>query len=435
MKLPVFLTSFDPTDLPGGSVDPLGFEPAYIWLADRILPGLTVAGAAPRYLSVLCAGIALADVQAARTDRERAQGRQEAQQRLERLWALANVLASEQSEQPLGGLRGVTYAAGHLETLRQRGEKAAGADGWKLLSAQVPYGAVGIYANVAAGMQLIHRKSLRLSVDLGEKLAQAFLDETRCPRPIQRAAREGGAVPLSVLADWGARAHVSAATGAREARWLRDAMGRDAVRLRMIRHLKQTPPAEEETELQRLTRAAEAIPADSPDIDLKRAVEVIVRFESAYQMVLLTLERVLWRCRANPAGPQVSWAVLDGDPPLKAILEELPALSAGLVLARGRLPASSRLDAALGCIRAAAAATDVRALVSAVVARHAEVQGAKKVRGRPKMPWVELDDAGASLTLTRIGGLSREAKQPAQIAPHVYRSHSADQLRRAAHGA
>ena len=36
----MFLTAYDPFDLPGTSIDPLGFERGYLYLADKILPGL-----------------------------------------------------------------------------------------------------------------------------------------------------------------------------------------------------------------------------------------------------------------------------------------------------------------------------------------------------------------------------------------------------------
>jgi hypothetical protein len=55
-----FLTAYDPSDLPGGSVDPLGFERGYLFLADKILPGLTNAADRPRYFAILCAGASLA---------------------------------------------------------------------------------------------------------------------------------------------------------------------------------------------------------------------------------------------------------------------------------------------------------------------------------------------------------------------------------------
>lgn len=47
--LDFFLTAYDPSDLPGGSLDPLGFERGYLFLADKILPGLTNVANRPRY--------------------------------------------------------------------------------------------------------------------------------------------------------------------------------------------------------------------------------------------------------------------------------------------------------------------------------------------------------------------------------------------------
>ncbi len=34
-----FLSAYDPSDLPGGTLDPLGFERGFLFLADKILPG------------------------------------------------------------------------------------------------------------------------------------------------------------------------------------------------------------------------------------------------------------------------------------------------------------------------------------------------------------------------------------------------------------
>ena len=55
----LFLTAYDPSDLPGSSIDPLGFERGYLFLADKILPGLTNVASHPRYFALLCAGIHL----------------------------------------------------------------------------------------------------------------------------------------------------------------------------------------------------------------------------------------------------------------------------------------------------------------------------------------------------------------------------------------
>jgi hypothetical protein len=84
----------DPFDLPGGSIDPLGFERGYLFLADKVLPGLTNAAGRPRYFSVVCAGNLLAPPG---TGNERNNIRMRAERVLlfERFWAAANVLASE----------------------------------------------------------------------------------------------------------------------------------------------------------------------------------------------------------------------------------------------------------------------------------------------------------------------------------------------------
>jgi len=48
-----FLTAYDPSDLPGSSIDPLGFERGYLYLADKISPGLTNVASRPRYFAAL----------------------------------------------------------------------------------------------------------------------------------------------------------------------------------------------------------------------------------------------------------------------------------------------------------------------------------------------------------------------------------------------
>src|SRR5689334_3438147 len=144
--LDLFLTAYDPSDLPGTSIDPLGFERGYLFLADKILPGLTNAAAYPRYFALLCSGIQLSDdvVDASRRDVARKK-RQEIILRLERFWALANVLARPDSST---GVRGVTYAQAWADELLRSGTTRATAK-YGLLSRQSQYGAIGIYANVA----------------------------------------------------------------------------------------------------------------------------------------------------------------------------------------------------------------------------------------------------------------------------------------------
>src|SRR5450755_2090369 len=89
-----FLTAYDPSDLPGASIDPLGFERGYLFLAEKLLPGLTNVASKPRYFGVLCAGVHLANTSAGDPPRTQYQRRLDTVLRLERLWALANVLAT-----------------------------------------------------------------------------------------------------------------------------------------------------------------------------------------------------------------------------------------------------------------------------------------------------------------------------------------------------
>lgn len=202
---PVFLTAYDPSDLPGGSLDLLGFERGYLLLADKILPGLTNVADRPRYFSVLCAGVSIAGADISDPPRLQYQRRLDCIQRFERFWALANVLARQEAsdgELPVSGIRGVSYAAGKAESLLRTDARRVGAD-FKMLSRQVPYGVVGIYGALADGMRLLDRKTFTLSPDLGERLAEGFLAETDTPSMLLRAVREDGDIPLAKLAEWG----------------------------------------------------------------------------------------------------------------------------------------------------------------------------------------------------------------------------------------
>ncbi|NNB85289.1 hypothetical protein [Corallococcus exiguus] len=74
VELVPFLTALDPSDLPGGSVDPMGFDRGYTLLADKLLPGLTNVASRPRYLSMLCAGASLIELAVERSPRDEQEG-------------------------------------------------------------------------------------------------------------------------------------------------------------------------------------------------------------------------------------------------------------------------------------------------------------------------------------------------------------------------
>jgi hypothetical protein len=116
-----FLTAYDPSDLPGGSIDPLGFERGYLFLADKILPGLTNAAGRPRYFSVVCAGTLLAP-RGTGNERNNIRMRSERVLLFERFWAAANVLASERDgELSASGIRGVAL---HPDDVREIARQA-----------------------------------------------------------------------------------------------------------------------------------------------------------------------------------------------------------------------------------------------------------------------------------------------------------------------
>lgn len=424
-----FLTAFDPSDLPGTSIDPLGFERGYLLLADKILPGLTNVASRPRYFALLCAGIQLSGDHGSRSERDQILHRQESILRLERFWALANVLARPDES---GGVRGVSYALDYVKELQRRGDTRTTA-GYRLLSRQSQYGAVGMYANVADGMRFFNREDFILTPALGEIAAEAFQAETELPGSIRRAITENTDIPLATLASWGERAHVEAPVKPREAACLSEAFHNNDVRSRMSK-LIRTHPAKnaEETELERLARILRTLKSSGQHQDLQEPIECILAYESCYQHMQLCLERILWLCRHHSAA-YITLADLAADSSMLSVRTNLQGRVQRLfnILDQGTMPSFRENLNRLSDVRrflesASGAAHDNAAFVDAVIGRHADVQHGKFDRGRRKMPWCERNNSRIQLTMTRSGGMNREATQPAHINPHPYRLRAAD---------
>jgi hypothetical protein len=434
------LTAYDPSDLPGTSIDPLGFERGYLFLADKILPGLTNVASHPRYFALICAGIYLNGDATGTTLRELIRKRQEKILRLERFWALANVLAlPDQSN----AVRGVTYAQAQADELRRSGATRTSAK-YQLLSRQMQYGVIGIYANVAGGMRFLNREDLTLTPALGEKAAEAFIAETELPGSIRRAVLDDGDVSLATLKSWGEHAHVDGEVKTSEATCLFDALHCNSTRSRMAGLLKRHPwTSVQETELCRLARIRGYLKSRGEFQDLREAIDCILEFESCYQVAALILERLLWLCRHHAAA-SVALTELDCDPVVQSVRGIFPARvrrflttldDATNQVFRANLDRLSDVREFLE--KAMAAVDDVDAFLSAFIVRHTEVQHGKFDRGRRKMPWLERTDTRVNLTMTRTGGANRELRSPDEIAPHPYRLGAADALvmgaRRAAH--
>jgi GrpB-like predicted nucleotidyltransferase (UPF0157 family) len=148
------------------------------------------------------------------------QARQDAILRLERYWALANVLAAKAGGPSASGVRGVTYAEAQQKALERSGQRSTGSS-FVLLSRQLQYGVVGIYGNVAHGLRLLDRKTLTLTSDFGETLGSAFLEETGAPKSLRAAVGDPERdVGLEVLRAWGEKANLTGESGPEEARIL-----------------------------------------------------------------------------------------------------------------------------------------------------------------------------------------------------------------------
>lgn len=450
MTIEPFLTAYDPSDLPGGSVDPLGFERGYLFLADKILPGLTNVADRPRYFAVLCAGASLIEDDAASTPRKLAEMRLERVLRLERLWGLASVLAigrrdvngSGEQIVELGGLRGVTYYQAQADRVTREARPRVDAR-FTVLSRQLRYGAVGIYGAIAQGLRLWDRRLLSPTADLGMRLAEAFWEETEAPESLKRAVRDDGDVGVAQLTSWGERSHIAGRVSRSEAKCFSESLHWDDVRSRMVASIQGTPWLDDEAddELARLARLAARMERQAANADLYESIQGILAYEAVYRVVLLGFERLLWLARTLPSGA-VGAPDIAADPVIQRVREKLRESADAFIgaLDSGKTPhfcadLARLADVRAFLVQAAGACTSSTSLVDAIASRHADVQRGKFDRGRRKMPWVERGSGGFSLTSARVGGLDFEAIDPSQIQPHPYRLGAADRFLAAASAA
>ena len=441
----LFGTAYDPSDLPGSSVDPLGFEAGYVALAEALVPGLTTITDAPRYPGMLCAGLFL--VQGAtdsQTPRVAAEERcLAALFRLERLWAVASVLRwreqPEERDDAFGTLRGITYADLQVDRIEERGLTEISPD-FPFLRRQRITGAVGVYRNFLEKCGLVFQNEWRLTPDFGEALGEGFVRGTGMPAAVKRSTLEGVTVPVAVLRAWGQYAHPTRPLLEEEKRMLREAVLTSLQRRATLGLLRQVGPAwlqAQEGELHamaemlRLIKAGKAIRGVPPEVfpPLRAALTVIPAYEAAYRAALLGFERVLWLVRASPGGTARDAVLRDGTVKgLPRLLKETAEGLGGALEGASEMaqPARDALGAAASFVQhLGQRARDPKAAIEAILERHKEVQEDKLDRGRRKSPWV-VEDAGAyRLTFARVGGLNRPVTQPAQIAAHDYRLRNA----------
>ena len=436
MRLEPFLTAYNPSDLPGGSIDPLGFETGYLFFAEKMLPGMTNVANRPRYFSVLCAGSQLAQTSSESPQREQAKRRLDCVLRLERLWALANVLASEEAEEDdlnNSGIRGVTYAISQAESLKSINAKKTDTH-FPLLVRQLQYGAVGMYGQVAEKFKLWDRRSLTPTRDSGLRLAEAFLEETGAPKELERAVRKDDAtIRLATLAEWGARSHVAAPVGEGEGNCLIDSAMNDPTRQRMLLFLKSHPSTGDESELNRIERVTYALKKSGENQDLYEACRTILAYEQAYKWALLCFERLLFLCRESQTG-LIGRNDINADPVIKDVCGALPSSVTDFSEAmdqgvsenfRRNLTHVNHVWSFLNT--AQSACQEPFDLAQVLLTRHRDVQQRKFDRGRRKMPWIDERLEGIGLTRRTVGAV-KTPENPNQISAHPYRLGAADSL-------
>lgn len=452
----VFLTAYDPTDLPAGSIDPLGFNIGYLALAEEFLPGLTGVASQPKYLPALCAGVLLADTLLPGNTRalppaRRRQARAEVAMRLERAWALASGLADKtdadsNADAPgspgLAGLRGVTYVEREVERVVRESRRRTGTR-FPLLARQYTYGMMGIYGSIAYELGLLEKPDFTLTPSLGAPIAAAFLDRT-LPDGSDRhaigklATADDATVSIDLLTAWGGRAGPWRTFSRQEADLLRDgllARSRRAYSLRLIERVAPPGDAADEEAVLDLSHAAaeEAVHQNGEgNLDALRvaaALNAIRAYERAYRMLMLGFYRLLWLCRQG--GDTCACADVHADPVIEHMRQELGPASLALDEACIRLRESGLSDAAdavhdaVRLVREAGRAPTTAALTTVIMKRHDDVQRGKFDRGRRKLPWLEMRGATIAITSARVAGADRPLESPDRIALHAWRTYSA----------
>jgi hypothetical protein len=422
-----FLTAWDPTDLPGYSVDPLGFDRCYTQLAELWLPGLTNVARQPRYFSLLCAGLALSPQAGAAPTRAEIEQRKTAVQRLERFWVLGHAVLEQQRGTSASGVRGVTYAMSHLEELLDR-RATSTTSKFRLLLSQTRYGVLGIYGRAAESLGLTSGATLGLTSDLGETLATAFLDGSATPESIQRAViaeDESSKVPLADLAAWVERAHVGTKLQAKERSTLVQALRSNPTRARVADAMQRTVwRRDEETELAYLSRLEHAFP--DADDDLRSIATAIRLLEDVYGRCSLLMERLAWMCD-QPTELTLEKAADDTvlSPTAKSLPQAIRMLTSHVDAdATGAFDSGDwKADDLWGHFeKLVAVEGDPKRTIECALQRHKDVQGAKRANGKPKLPWVELDEDRLRLTQSRARQRLEPPTTSEDMGAHEYRT-------------
>ena len=412
-------SAFDPLDMASDSVDVLGFQRAYIYLANQLLPGFTTITTSPRYLSMLCAAIRAAESMYPSAGRS-AQARKkrlEAVLDFEKAWAVASVLAIEhEGEDAVRGLRGIRSVVKYANTQ----QKWFSLKDLRLLSNQVRYGGMGAYSTMLEHLELADTTELTIRSKLGERMADSFPKIGGGISPADSTRRIG----REVLAEWGRRCGLHCVSKP-EQKAIREALKAESMNrpedhtrwatLQIIRAAFDggfDPDSEEPLLLQEIQRRAEAGPAIHIGLAsgvlgrIKVALELVKAFDDFSQAIEYLFTYL--RAGATEEG-EIKLATLAGECLGNSILaielakQLLKAIESArksqLSLVDGLRDVFSRnnLDS---FILSLASETNPDHALHCVLERHFQVQKSKMESSEPKASWVHLDESRKTIRLT-----------------------------------
>lgn len=414
-----FLTKYDPFESPGGTVDPLGFFLPYTRLANEWMPDLTNAGTQPRYCSMLCRAATLA-LEASRkeglTGSDNRRFRLEIIKRYERIWVLACTAAMGVKAEGIG-LRGITFAQRELLKRTITTE-------FSLLGNQMRYGAMGIYAPMSIGLELLTPGYLPRN--LGFDLSNAFPADADIDWLAAQA--KGGILERDKLIEWGMRSRIGKMLVA-ERRILREALDLSRQRKLALELLESIPVSE--TELSNFTAVRERLRDKVARSDLEESrmhlLDLILRFEEFYRTSMLGFERVRWNASTAGSGwkPSESDSILSGHlQKAKERATDFLASDEAMRLIFGSAQASMIFSGPIRLAHLTSSCSDRSEWADTLVAHHREVQLGRFGETTRKAPWI-YSDRGALFIGANRYRMYEEVTSFDQLEPHSYKSSSA----------
>ncbi len=436
-----FLTAYDPNDLPSGSIDPLGFERGYLSLADQLFPGMTNVASCPRYFGLVCTGARITDLSNIHTRADKINARKRTILILEKAWALANALI-EDKVSTLSDLRGIRSARAYRNRLYSAGNKYTDFDGFNLLSNQEAYGAIGVYAAVAEYNDLFKNRSEYELAEVGERLADAFVQETQLPQElIHFISQKSHRVSLETLSSWGRRAYLwNSPQGQAEEKAIRDMFydnpkySNRTIFINTIIDLYEMGKFDpDHDDLDQILIAHLMTVAKRNGHQRHFEVcRIILDYEKIYKYSLLAFRLLLYQSER-----------LGGIFPISTLtqVEEWRGIRKGFMVAANEffencnktrnLDILSHHDDIIQFVEILNHTKNESQFAEGILDRHNQVQQGKLDHGKPKAPWVSLDGDDIKLILSQKMA-SNKVPTIESISPHHYRLYAANNWMKAA---